>query len=246
MNEFRYSADGQWIYFTYENLGGNQLARVRPKDGRLETVVAGDRALGDFDVAQGGEVAAQVSSGNLGPEIVAFAGGRERPLTAVNQAFHARVALGAKETVSFKSPDGTEVQAFVTKPPGFVAGRRYPTILHIHGGPVGQFGWGFDFKPQYFAANGYVVIEPNPRGSTGRGQDFVRAIYQTWGITDYDDLIAAVDHADRAGLRRSGSARGDRLFLRRLHDEHRHHAHGALQGRGLRRRPQLHRRQLRS
>ena len=53
VNEFRYSADGQWIYFTYENLGGNQLARVRPKDGKLETVVAGDRALGDFDVAQG-------------------------------------------------------------------------------------------------------------------------------------------------------------------------------------------------
>ena len=91
------------------------------------------------------------------------------------------------------------MQAFVTKPPGFVAGRRYPTILHIHGGPVGQFGWGFDFKPQYFAANGYVVIEPNPRGSTGRGQEFVRAIYQTWGITDYDDLIAAVDYAIAAG-----------------------------------------------
>ena len=91
------------------------------------------------------------------------------------------------------------MQAFVTKPPGFVAGRRYPTILHIHGGPVGQFGWGFDFKPQYFASKGYVVIEPNPRGSTGRGQDFVRAIYQTWGITDYDDLIAAVDYAVAAG-----------------------------------------------
>ncbi len=199
VNEFRFSADGQWIYFTYENLGGNQLARVRPKDGRLETVVAGDRALGDFDVARDGQVAAQVSTGNLGPEIVAFASGRELPLTSVNQAFHARVALGAKETVSFKSPDGTEVQAFVTKPPGFAPGRRYPTILHIHGGPVGQFGWGFDFKPQYFAANGYVVIEPNPRGSTGRGQDFVRAIYQTWGITDYDDLIAAVDYAVAQG-----------------------------------------------
>ena len=129
----------------------------------------------------------------------AFSGGRRQALTNVNDAFHSRVTLGAKETVSFKSADGTEVQAFVTKPPGFVAGRRYPTILHIHGGPVGQFGWGFDFKPQYFAANGYVVIEPNPRGSTGRGQEFVRAIYQTWGITDYDDLIAAVDYAIAAG-----------------------------------------------
>ncbi len=199
VNDFRYSADGEWIYFTYENLGGNQLARVRPKDGRLETVVEGDRSIGGFDVAPDGRIAAEVAGGHAGPEIAAFSGGRERKLTAVNAEFHARVALGAKETVSFKSSDGTEVQAFVTKPPGFVAGRRYPTILHIHGGPVGQFGWGFDFKPQFFAANGYVVIEPNPRGSTGRGQDFVRAIYQTWGITDYDDLIAAVDYAVAQG-----------------------------------------------
>ena len=199
VNEFRYSADGQWIYFTYDNLGGAQLARVRPKDGRLEPVVEGDQFIGEFDVAKDGAIAARVESGNRGPELHAFSAGRSQALTRINDDFHARVTLGAKESVSFKSPDGTEVQAFVTKPPGFVAGRRYPTILHIHGGPVGQFGWGFDFEPQYFAANGYVVIEPNPRGSTGRGQDFVRAIYQTWGITDYDDLIAAVDYAIAAG-----------------------------------------------
>ncbi|HEU4517367.1 MAG TPA: S9 family peptidase, partial [Steroidobacteraceae bacterium] len=199
VNDFRYSADGQWIYFTYENLGGNELARVRPSDGKLEKIVTGDRAIGRFEVARDGAIAAQVASGNKGTEIATFTRGRERALTAVNEAFHARVALGAKETVSFKAPDGTEVQAFVTKPPDFTPGRRYPTVLNIHGGPVGQFGWGFDFKPQYLAANGYVVVEPNPRGSTGRGQAFVRAIYQTWGITDYDDLIAAVDHAIAQG-----------------------------------------------
>ena len=146
----------------------------------------------------------------------------------------------------FKSADGTEVEAFVTKPPGYVAGRRYPTILHIHGGPVGQFAWGYDVKTQYFAANGYVVVEPNPRGSTGRGAKFVSAIHRTWGITDYDDVIAAVDHAIAAGYADPGAAGGVRLFLRRLHDEYRHHADHALQGGGLRGGPQLHRRQLRS
>jgi dipeptidyl aminopeptidase/acylaminoacyl peptidase len=199
VNAFRYSADGQWIYFSYENLGGTGIARVRPRDGRIETVVDGDRYLAEFDVARNGAIAARVESGNRAPEIHAFAGGRERVLTRINQAFHERVSLGEKLTVSFKALDGTEVQAFVTKPPGFVPGRRYPTILHVHGGPVGQFGWGFDFKSQYFAANGYLVVEPNPRGSTGRGQDFVRAIYRTWGITDYDDLIAAVDYAVAQG-----------------------------------------------
>jgi dipeptidyl aminopeptidase/acylaminoacyl peptidase len=199
VNDFRYSADGQWIYFTYENLGGNQLARVRPRDGRLEQVIVGDRVIGEFDVAKGGAVAGRVASGNRAAELHVFSGGRDRALTRINADFHARVALGEKLTVSFKSPDGTEVQAFVTRPPGFEAGRRYPTILSIHGGPVGQFGWGYDFEAQYLAANGYLVVEPNPRGSTGRGEDFVRAIYRTWGVTDYDDLIAAVDHVIALG-----------------------------------------------
>ena len=199
VNGFQFSADGEWIYFIYENLGGNQVARVRPSDGRLEQVIEGERGIGDADLAKSGAIVARVETGNRAPEIHVFSGGRERALTRINADFHERVALGAKESVSFKAPDGTEVQAFVTKPPDFVAGRRYPTILHIHGGPVGQFGWGFDFKPQYLAAQGYVVVEPNPRGSTGRGEDFVRAIYQTWGITDYDDLIAAVDHVIALG-----------------------------------------------
>lgn len=199
VNSFRYSADGEWIYFNYEQLGGNQIARVRPRDGRLEQVLEGERGIGGFDVAKGGAIVARVETGNRAPELHLFSGGRERALTRINADFHARVALGEKLTVSFKAPDGTEVQAFVTKPPDFVPGRRYPTILHIHGGPVGQFGWGFDFKPQYLAAKGYLVVEPNPRGSTGRGEDFIRAIYRTWGITDYDDVIAAVDHVIALG-----------------------------------------------
>jgi len=199
VNQFRFSADGQWIYFAYENLGGTRLARVRASDGRIEPVAEGEQSIGGFDLGKNGAIAARVEAGNRGAEVYAIAKRRLTRLTSVNQAFIDSVAVGSKESVSFKSPDGTEVQAFVTKPPDFVAGRRYPTILHIHGGPVGQFAWGFDFKPQYFATKGYVVVEPNPRGSTGRGQDFVRAIYRTWGITDYDDLIAAVDYVIAQG-----------------------------------------------
>jgi dipeptidyl aminopeptidase/acylaminoacyl peptidase len=194
-----FSADGQWIYFGYEQLGGTRIARVRPAGGPIEPVVEGDELMGSADFAKDGTVVADAQTGNRGPELFAFRGKRRTQLTHLNDAFFAEVAVGQKESVSFRAPDGTEVQAFVTKPPGFLAGRRYPAILHIHGGPVGQYGWGFAFKPQYFAARGYVVIQPNPRGSTGRGQDFVRAIYRTWGITDYDDLIAAVDHVIAQG-----------------------------------------------
>ncbi len=199
VNEFRWSADGEWIYFRYEFESGSRLARVRPRDGRIEALLGGDVNVSAMDVAKDGAIVVRAEEANGATELYRVAKGGLERLTRINDEFLASVAIGSKEKVRFRSADGTEVEALVTKPPGFVAGRKYPTILHIHGGPVGQFAWGYDVKTQFFAANGYVVVEPNPRGSTGRGAKFVSAIYQTWGITDYDDLIAAVDHAVAAG-----------------------------------------------
>ncbi|MEX2150432.1 MAG: LpqB family beta-propeller domain-containing protein [Steroidobacteraceae bacterium] len=196
---FRWAPDGQWIYFIYDFESGSRIGRVRPGDGKLEVVIGGDIQVTAMDLAPGGALVLSLAEGNDAPELHGFARGRLKRLTGINDEFLRSVVIGSKEKVSFRSADGTRVEALVTRPPGFVAGRRYPTILHIHGGPVGQFAWGYDVKAQYFAANGYVVVEPNPRGSTGRGRDFVRAIYRTWGITDYDDVIAAVDHAIEAG-----------------------------------------------
>ena len=179
-----------------------------PDGGKLERLLEGERQVSAFDVAAGGGIAARIENMSDAPEIYAVAKGRATKLTALNDAFLRGVEIGPKEKVAFRSPDGTPVEAFVTKPPGFDASRKYPTVLHIHGGPVGQFAYGYDFTAQYLASNGYVVVEPNPRGSTGRGQDYIRAIYRTWGITDYDDLIAAVDHV--IGL---GYADPDRLAV---------------------------------
>jgi len=204
----RYSPDGQWIYFSYEELGGTQVGRVRVSDGRLETVLRAPRNITAFDVARGGLIATRAANINDGPEIYVFDGRSERRLSDLNGAFLGSVMLGARRRIEFASADGTRIEAFLTLPAGYEPGRRYPTILSIHGGPVGQFAYGYDFSSQYLAAQGYAVIEPNPRGSTGRGQDFVRAIYQTWGITDYADLIAAVDHV--IGL---GVADPDRLVV---------------------------------
>ena len=199
INDFRWSVDGQWITFRYEFESGTRLARVRLRDGRVEELLGGDVNVSAMDIATNGAVVVRAEEANGAPELYRVAKGRLERLTRINDEFLRTVAVGSKEKVRFKSADGTEVEALVTKPPGFVPGRRYPTILHIHGGPVGQFAWGYDVKTQYYAANGYVVVEPNPRGSTGRGSKFVSAIYRTWGITDYDDVIAAVDHAIAAG-----------------------------------------------
>lgn len=197
---FRFSADGRWIYFLFDNHGGQHLARVRVTGGDVDHLLGGDRSVSAFDIDDSGHVVVRSTESNDADNLYRLRNGRLDRLTSVNDDYLSTLQVGSKEKISFASPDGTEVEAFVTKPPGFASGRRYPTILDIHGGPVGQFAWGYDFGAQFLAANGYVVVQPNPRGSTGRGQDYVRAIYQTWGITDYEDLIAAVDHVIELGI----------------------------------------------
>lgn len=200
VRDFRFADDGRWIWFTFDERGGRHLARVRVADGRIERVVEGDLVVSAFDLDRAGNAIVRANNTNDVPELYRVTRNRLERLTHTNDDYLRSLALGEKTKASFESADGTIVEAFITTPPDYVEGRRYPAILNIHGGPVGQFEWGYDFATQFFAANGYVVVEPNPRGSTGRGQAFIRAIYRTWGITDYDDVIAAVDHAVEAGL----------------------------------------------
>jgi dipeptidyl aminopeptidase/acylaminoacyl peptidase len=209
VQSFEFSDDGRFIYFRFDNSGGQHFARVRLRDGELERLIEGERNVTAFDVAANGNAVLAVQNMNDAPDLYYF-GGRPRlsRLTDINDEYFATRTLGSKEKVSYTVDDGTVVEAFVTKPPQFDSSKRYPAILSIHGGPVGQFTYGYDFSSQFLAANGYVVVEPNPRGSTGRGQDFVRAIYRSWGITDYPDVIGAIDHAIELGY-----ADPDRLYV---------------------------------
>ena len=100
-----------------------------------------------------------------------------------------------------RSRDGTEIHGFMVKPPGYQPGRRYPTILRIHGGPVYQFYHDFaNLDWQVLAATGYVVLAVNPRGSSGRGEKFSTAIWAKWGQKDGEDVLAAVDWAVKQGI----------------------------------------------
>ncbi|MDH5384310.1 MAG: alpha/beta fold hydrolase, partial [Candidatus Aminicenantes bacterium] len=92
-----------------------------------------------------------------------------------------------------------EIEAFVVKPPAFDPNFRYPALLRIHGGPVSQYDYGFHFQAQLFAADGYVVVLPNPRGSSGYGQDFSLGIWKSWGEKDYEDVLASVDYVIEQG-----------------------------------------------
>jgi dipeptidyl aminopeptidase/acylaminoacyl peptidase len=112
----------------------------------------------------------------------------------------AQIRLGDVEYVKFKSKDGTDIAGYLFKPPAYNPELKYPTLLRPHGGPVGQYEWSFDFTAQLFAANGYVVLQPNPRGSSGYGQKFCEAIFADWGNKDYEDVLAMVDYAVAKGL----------------------------------------------
>lgn len=206
--DFRFTPDSRSILFSYESHGGTHLARVTLRNARVEVLLDGDRNVTGFDVDRAGRIVARMNGANDAANLYALRGGRWQALTAINDDFLASRQLGDKRKVSFTVDDGTVVESFITTPPGYRPGDSHPAILLIHGGPVGQFTWGYDFAAQYFAARGYVVLEPNPRGSTGRGQDFVRAIYRSWGITDYPDVMGAVDYAIDAGL-----ADPERLFV---------------------------------
>jgi len=121
-----------------------------------------------------------------------------RPLTRHNE-WVAQRALGEVRDVSFRSGD-VEIHGYLTLPPDFDATKRYPLVTDIHGGPVYQHSHEFDLSMRLYAAAGYAVLAVNPRGSSGRGFDFSRAIYADWGNVDAQDISAGMTHAIESGI----------------------------------------------
>jgi dipeptidyl aminopeptidase/acylaminoacyl peptidase len=195
-----FSDDGKQILFLLEDDGTMQLARIPAAGGPVERIVSGRRVVTAFTTSPGGKVAMLVSSPTEPDEVWALDGKTPRRLTHQNDAWLAELSLGAVEETSFASKDGTEIHGFLAKPPDYQAGRRYPAILRIHGGPVDQIASAFDIDWQVLAAQGYVVLGANPRGSSGRGEKYSLGIWADWGNKDVEDVLAAVDDAVRRGI----------------------------------------------
>src|SRR4030095_2729555 len=117
--------------------------------------------------------------------------GKRRQLTRFNDALFSELHLTPPEEVTYASFDGTKIQAWVQKPPDFDPSKKYPLILNIHGGPHAAYGYTFDHEFQWMAAQGYVVLYPNPRGSTTYGQEFGDIIQYRYPGDDHKDLMAA-------------------------------------------------------
>jgi dipeptidyl aminopeptidase/acylaminoacyl peptidase len=200
--EPRFSSDGKSIYFIADDDGTQILARVPATGGEVTRPIAGRFMLYAYSLAKNGDIAAQIDMPDRPSEIYSqtASGNKLTRLTKTNDAVIAQLKLVQPEYIQFKSKDGTSIHGYLYKPLDYTPGKKYPTILRPHGGPVWAYYAEFTHLAQLFAANGYAVLFPNPRGSTGYGENFAKTIYADWGNTDYQDDMAMVDYAIAQGI----------------------------------------------
>ena len=196
----RFSSDGRSIYFLAEDDGTVNLCRIAVTGGEITRPIGGRLTVLSYSLGKDGSVAAQIGMSERPEEIYFLSGNDLTRLTKTNDALIAQLKLSQVEYVHFKSKDGTIVAGYLYKPLDYTAGKKVPTLLNPHGGPVGQYTASFDHLVELYAANGYAVLRPNPRGSSGYGQKFCEAIFADWGNKDYQDDMAMVDYAIAQGI----------------------------------------------
>ena len=191
-----WAADGSLLFGVTDDRS-EHIAKMPSAGGRIEKLIAGPRVVTGFSPGGDGGLAVIASTPTEVPEIYALESGKLRRLSHQNDDWTKDVELGTTEEFSSTSKDGTDVHGVLVKPVGFQAGRKYPTLLRIHGGPNGQDSNAFNFEREIFAAGGYVVIAVNYRGSNGRGSAYQKAIFADWGNKEVVDLLGAMDRVQK-------------------------------------------------
>lgn len=201
-----FTPDGAALTVLVEDDRRSYVGKVPAGGGNVERLGKSDVVLSDVE-SSGGHMAALGATDTSAPEIYAVENGEPRKLTSHNDALLGELQLGAVEDISFKSKDGAEIHGMMVKPPSFEAGKKYPTLLWIHGGPNGQDDHALEFslyplqfERQLLAAQGYVVLAVNYRGSSGRGSEFTRSIFADWGNKEVADLLGGIDYAVAKGI----------------------------------------------
>ena len=198
-----WAADSSAIYFTAQVNGSQHVFRAG-LNGSLEQLTSGPVAFRLGDVGDDGSVVGVLSSTHEPGDVARIHPHSDgtlslEQLTSVNADILEGVTLGAVEEIRYRSLDDFEIQGWIVKPPDFDPAQKYPLILQIHGGPHGMYGASFNFERQNQAAEGYVVLYTNPRGSSGYGKLFGNAINNAYPGQDYDDLMRGVDEVVARG-----------------------------------------------
>ena len=211
VEDFAFAPDGKSILFTAQEHGTANLYSVPYPTGAPKIVAKGG-AISAFDPAPEFAVFAR-STLNSPADLfrVDLASGTEKPLTRENESWLEDVAFNQPESKVVAGAANAQVQYWLIKPPNFDQSKKYPVVFLIHGGPQGAWedAWSFRWNPQLWAAQGYVIAAPNPRGSTGFGQKFVDEISQDWGgkvMTDLDAVFAEVARLPYVNAQQMGIA----------------------------------------
>jgi acylaminoacyl-peptidase len=197
-----WSADGERVFFQYDDEGTTRLAAV-DLEGKVTNVASdvGGTSLGrpysggSFSLSPTGRVAFTLTAPSHPADVALVEpDGTVRRLTALNDDLLGHRELGEVEEIWFESSyDERRIQGWLVTPPGFDPERRYPLVLEIHGGPFANYGPRFAAEIQLYAARGYVVLYVNPRGSTSYGGELGNLIHHAYPGQDYDDLMSGVD-----------------------------------------------------
>ncbi len=193
--------DGSGVYFSTEDKGTNNLYFLSTKGGEPRPITTGNHQIFPSNMSRNGMIAATLTSAKQPGDVVVFNLKQFAPrqLTFVNDDVLEGRTLGETEEIWYDSVGGMKVQGWIVKPPNFNPSKKYPLLLYIHGGPHSMYGIGFNFEFQNHAANDYVVLYTNPRGSTGYGKAFGNAINNNYPGEDYDDLMRGVDETIKRG-----------------------------------------------
>ncbi len=224
-----WSPDGRWIYGTVSDGGQVHLVRVGAATGAVVPVTGGDRVIHAFSLtpdcrraalafatphSPGDIYLARLDEPTPAPSVPAAGtvlrggGVSEVRLTAHNDELLGELELTVPERFQVTAGEGEPtVDAWILPPVDREEGKKYPTVLEIHGGPMSMYGANFFFEFHWLAAQGYAVVYSNPRGSQGYGHDFCRTIRADWGNRDYADVMAAIE----AAVARFPYVDGDRL-----------------------------------
>ncbi|WP_131780221.1 S9 family peptidase [Legionella bozemanae] len=194
----KWSEDGKKIYALIETSRNTHLSEIDVATGTVRTLTKGERVDSEFSIGQQRIVI--VSSDDQHPPELFAVENTLRPLTHHNQKLLDEVIFRPLENIEFKSSDGTLIEGLLLKPAHYKPGKQYPAFLNLHGGPVYQSSHEFNFDWQWLAAEGYTIIAPNPRGSSGKGYEFSHAINADWGNLDVKDALASVDYVIKKGI----------------------------------------------
>jgi len=197
-----WTADGKAVIVTTTEHGRSNLVRFDAQSGTREPLTTGDHAILAYTATPDARrLVLTMGDPTHLADLYALDAQTKRvtQLTHVNDSLFAKLQLVTPEDFWYSSFDGRKIETWIMKPVGFTPGKKYPLILNIHGGPHTAYGYIFFHEMQLMAARGYVVVYPNPRGSTTYGQEFGNIIQYKYPGDDYKDLMVAVDSVIRRG-----------------------------------------------